>query len=380
MTAPRTTSAAADYNFGLCAAVFLVSRAVYAVVALSAQYLYGKTPSIASLLMQGDAPWYFTIMSEGYYPLRDAESLCNSSPLFGQSPLGFFPLLPALAAPLANILPAQFALLTVSNAALFCSMLLLHRAAAARFGVRIARLTVIVCAVMPSSVVLSAGLSESTLLILSLLCTHLLWSGSRCWAAVIGAMVTIARPTGVLLPLALAIEWLVQAYVQRRERRADLRDLLAIAVMPSGALLLMTYNLAEFGDALAYLNTQRFWRLHLSYDIWRPLIFGYNLSLPPHLITLGITILILVVLIEGRRCLRLSELLFPLLVIMTAVTSATEPTSLPRYLIGCYPCYLAMAHRLDSASALKRDLFILFLVLLNIFCTVLWSVGLHVPL
>ncbi|HKO93717.1 MAG TPA: hypothetical protein VJU61_21335, partial [Polyangiaceae bacterium] len=109
----------------------------------------------------------------------------------------------------------------------------------------------------PSSIHLGAYYTESFFLSLSLAC-YLCAARQRWWGvALFGALATATRPTGVLLSLAVLLNYWLGREWQGKPRRALLWPHLAVAASALGALSYAAYLHVAFGSTRVYLEAQQ---------------------------------------------------------------------------------------------------------------------------
>lgn len=225
----------------------------------SAAYRGTRPPPIAhvyrydgDVFANWDGQWYSEIADQGYSYRRGA-----------QSSVAFFPAYPLLGRGLARAtgLGHGFALRVVSNAMLLATFIALFRiterdrvAGPRHVGI----FTLMALGLFPTAFYLRVDYSESTFLLLTCM---VLYGMRRGWplttvAAVVG-VATAARPVGVALVPALA----VYAHERSASLRSWVRDLTLVAPLACGGILAyITYQAIEFGDGLAFVRTQQFWR------------------------------------------------------------------------------------------------------------------------
>ncbi|MBM3674517.1 MAG: hypothetical protein FJW88_06095 [Actinobacteria bacterium] len=181
---------------------WLVARVLVVASLALANYLFdeiGRGPRPTALrlgLLTRDAAFYRDIAEHGY----DA---------VGRSGLRFFPLLPLTARPIGALLGGRtdIALLVVANVAALAFGALLHRLVMRETGdAALARRAVWFGALLPPAIVLVLGYAESLLLVLAVGIFLLLRTQRWEWAAVLGVLAGLCRPTGILLALPAAIE------------------------------------------------------------------------------------------------------------------------------------------------------------------------------
>lgn len=241
---------------------------------------------LAAPAARWDSAWYLVIAQHGYRPEFGA---------FTASRTAFFPLYPLGLRALADIgTPLVFAGVLLSLASLALGLYALHRLTALEIGPRAARLAVLLTALSPMAFYFSAVYSESLYLALSVgvfLCAR---RGRWARAAMLGALASATRNTGVLLMLPLALLYL---YGPRQDRAPDrcpprqspfeahtrgagerARHLLArlrpryrlrpdalwLALVPAGLGLFLAHLALAGGDPLSPFHAQAVWGRHFA--------------------------------------------------------------------------------------------------------------------
>lgn len=212
-----------------------------------------------------DGKWYKLIATDGYHYDPDA-----------RSNVAFFPVYPLLARGVTAVtaLPAEAALLLVSNASFLVALALLffyvrdrapicgHRLDAAPVGDALADWTVLVAALFPTGCFFRLTYSESTFFLLAVLAMYAML---RRWPPLVIALIvglaTAARPVGVALLVPFAIH-LARRYSKRPNVSAKCALYLPLGCW--GLLALMAYHGWEFGDMFALFKTQEHWRIRAA--------------------------------------------------------------------------------------------------------------------
>ena len=211
----------------------------------------------AEIFAAWDSGWYFDIASRGYYFTSD-----------GQSSIAFFPLYPmlmrAVAWPFGGTPGAIWVGgIVVSCTAFALALVAVHRLTHRLFGDReVARRTVLYLAVFPFSLFFTRVYAESVLLLTSVLAIGAAYDRRWVRAGLWGALVTLARPNGILIGIPLAL----MAMGGRPGGRELLRRLVALASIPLALAGYCAYVYTLSGNPLAWLNAQ----VHWGYSLWHP--------------------------------------------------------------------------------------------------------------
>jgi hypothetical protein len=230
-------------------AIYLCSRVVVALGLLFSQkYLpiatdvWSAGPLWYHQLLQWDSEWYFKIVTDGYR--------YSGNPTTIEQNIVFYPLYPMLARGLvaiSGITPAD-ALLLVSNCAGLLAIVVLFKLVREEFGDRLALTTTALLSFFPTSVLLSAGYTESLELLLIVSFCLALNRQHYLLAALFAGLAVADRSTGiVLLPVLVCEMWL------NRQKKPFLRLLLpCILLATAGLWLFMIYLWSAFGDPLVF--------------------------------------------------------------------------------------------------------------------------------
>jgi len=184
-------------------------------------------------LLGYDAAWYRDIAEHGYGALPDEA-------------VRFFPLVPLLARLLGFGVVEDVALVVIANAsALVLGVLVYLLVVAEGREPAVARRAVWFVALFPAAFVFVWGYAEATAMALTVAAFLALRSRAWLWAAGLGFLVGLGRPTGFLLALPAAVEayarW-PEAHGPERVRRA-----LAVAAAPAGTLVYLAVVGARYG-------------------------------------------------------------------------------------------------------------------------------------
>jgi len=298
----------------------------------------GHLPQAGSVHVAGssgwwswDAAWYRSLAEHGY----------AGSPPGG---VRFFPLFPLLGRwlgfllgghdGLALILLANVFALAFGAAVVLLTQRELNRSTSAAAG----WLTMLA----PGAVVLAMAFAEPLSGLLGALFLLLVRGGGRAmwWAAPVGMLAGLTRPTGFLLAAVPVIEFLVVA-----ARRKSWPSLLAAATGPLvGTAIFCAWTAHVYGDALAPYHAQTRTTLRggiVANPIHALFVESSHKGLPvPLRVVVVVATIALVVL--AWRVLPTSIAVWATLLALAALTSA-RLTSLPRYVSGDFPLFMALA-------------------------------------
>ncbi|TSC88433.1 MAG: hypothetical protein G01um101416_101 [Microgenomates group bacterium Gr01-1014_16] len=200
---------------------------------------------------------------------------------------------------------------------------------------------------------------------------------SRWWlAGIFGFLAAYTRLAGIFFLPALIAEWWLQ--------KKSFKALIPLILIPLGLLLYMSFLQRTTGDSLAFIHVQKLFgqgrsdKIILLYQVfWRYLkmIFTVNRADPLFLTILlefitGLTFGIISIYSLFKQ--RLSYSVFNLLSFIIPTLTGTF-TSLPRYVLVCFPAFIILGTWLHQTSKLNRLVyfsisclgFILFLALFS---------------
>jgi hypothetical protein len=208
---------------------------------------YGaRTDFIFGAFDQWDANWFLRIAQHGYDTKQSAS---------------FFPLYPLLTRVLAFVLRSHLvAGIAISLVAAGFAAVAVMRIARRFAGDRVAHDSVLLLALYPISFVFTAVYSDGVFLALAAWAFLFALEGRATFAALLGALAVLTRPTGLaLLP---ALLWLL--WPKGRSSRSLLR-LTPLLLLPAALGGYCLYLSSHFGDAFAFVHSVgSFWLRHVS--------------------------------------------------------------------------------------------------------------------
>ncbi len=268
----------------------------------------------------------------------------------------FFPIYPMLihlfAAPfspdlLSSLLNSTIAGLLVSNISFLLALLFLFELISLDFSRKIAFTTIITLLIFPTSFYFGSVYSESLFLLLSVSSFYFARKDRWFLSAFLGLVASATRVFGFLLLPAL----LMEAYQQK----AKFSRVFWIIFIPVGLVAYMFFQFLTVGDPLAFYHLQeRVGQQHQSGIILLPQVyFRYTKMLltvdPTQPIYLTIILefatgilFFLLPIIGYFKKMRLSYLLYAMLAFLTPTIQGSF-SSLPRYIIVLFPCFLTLA-------------------------------------
>jgi len=330
--------------------IFLCSRIVVALgLVFSQKYLpistdvWSAGPFWYHQLLQWDSEWYFRIATEGYR--------YNGDPTIPQN-IVFYPLYPMLArglAAISGLAPAD-ALLLVSNVAGLLAIVVLFKLVREEFGDQLALATTALLSFFPTSVLFSAGYTESLELLLTVLFFLALKRKQYFSAALLAGLAVADRSAGiVLLPILLWEMWL-----NRDQKRFFPALIPCVLIATSGLWLFMIFLWYSFGNPLVLSEGQA--GFHLGAALVTRLIAALKFEPLSQMIlndwnpwgqASWFTLLFVVLIVVGWSRLHVSWTLFAIgTLLLPYLTLSGGPagfTSMTRFNLVSFPLFVVLA-------------------------------------
>jgi hypothetical protein len=221
-----------------------------------------RTRGAAQLIARGwtnwDGTWYLDVAAHGYARRFSA---------------AFFPLYPLLVRLLSwgGRAPLPLVGMLVSTSCFLAACVLLYVLVADRFNCDVALWTVVFLSFAPVSFIFQAAYAESLFLLLCVACfwfaQHKLWL----LAGLMGLLATLARSSGLLLSIPIALFFLEARGWRCRKAWAGF---VAIALPPLGVVVYMGYLAHAKGNALLFVQDERHW--HRGFGLpWEAVVGGF---------------------------------------------------------------------------------------------------------
>jgi len=279
-----------------------------------------------------DAHWYLDVASRGYEVRGPLATV--------QSNVAFFPLYPWTVRALHAVLPGHgdgswyLAALAVSNGALLAALWLLWRLARDLADEEAATRAVLYVLVFPFGFVLSSAYPEALFLLLSVASITAAMKGRPVLAGVLGLLLALTRPGGVLVAVPLA--WIA---LERGGRRFPA---LAAAALPGAGLAAHAALLWRVtGDPLALFHAQGAWGRTLTAP-WQTLLqprdFHPRIG-PPEALALALVAGLSAWLLRRRETRALG--IWALVSLVPVLLSGTLLSSI-RFAAVIFPAFLAL--------------------------------------
>lgn len=312
-------------------------------------YLAGAPVNVAPpwqrALSNWDTGWYLSIVNDGY-----------ATEVLGESNVAFFPLYPLLMRWMSQLGPDPVAAgVGISLTCFLGALLLLRKLLAEKYSARVASNALLLIAFWPFAFFFALAYTESLFLLLAVGAFYLVHR-ERWWAAAVCAgLASGTRVVGVFVALGVVI-----AFFQKVGWRPSLRPLGKavglFAVGASGLFAYMAYLHVHTGNALAFVEAQRYWHNRsagISALRWIPDVLTNHppatytfvsvlLYLVPFVLFLGLSVFVLL-----RRDVAWGT--FSVLTLLAPVPTGNI-TSTNRYVLILFPCFAAAAELLRDKT------------------------------
>jgi Gpi18-like mannosyltransferase len=317
---------------------------------------------------QWDGPHFLELAARGYWSADPARIV-------------LFPLYPLLIAIVSWVVSPLFGAMALALAFSLLAAGGLYLLVQLDTDRETARLSVVAMNLFPTAFVFVAPYSES--LFLALVVWSFLFARRGNWAGagLAGALAGATRIQGAFLIPALAVEYLVQKRVLQT-RRLD-RDAIWIVVALLGPFSYLVINWVVFGNALYFVEAQRFWFHVQNAAPWDWLPNFVNTTVNGTMNEAWLTVYVVPLLafaalaVTAIWCFfsKASRLSYAVYVLLTLASFLTLnwPISVPRYILGVFPIFI-LGGRLGRRPWLGPPLFAASVLLLGLFTT-LFVVG-----
>jgi hypothetical protein len=344
-------------DFGAIVLVFLLSRAAWLILLFAGGWQFPRS------FCQWDCGWYLNIVENGY--------MTSPYPFNGQANWAFFPLYPLLVRGLAATtgLSPIMAGIVLSNAAIL---------AAVAVGCRYLRLTrpnqsvayfIVLVLAGPYGFYFGSPYTEGLSYLLT--CAAFLWwvEERPVRAGLAGFLLSMARPQGVFMVVALAADFL-KRHGTKAPRVALKRPGILVTgiVAPAGLFAYMAYLYKHVGDAFAFSHIEAAWGRHFGNPVLN-LLRGLGHSDIGNLLHGGISnfynawwaVAGFVLLGWLARRGLLMEAAFGLVYLLLPLSTGLD--SIPRFVAGC-PVFVFAAADALTRMQLRRTTVLLLLGLM----------------
>jgi len=196
-----------------------------------------------------DGAHYYNILRWGYTPRREDYYFYL---------IAFFPLFPAMAKPLTMFMSPATALVVVANACSVVGFGFFYAWLKSITNARTAFIATLVMATYPGAVFFSAALTEGPFFMFVAITLWLLQKDRFYYAALVSALATITRPTGVALAMTVTFYTLVRSTPLPIWRRLSFTAMVGV-ISISGAIGYQAFLWHRYKAFDAYFQAQAYW-------------------------------------------------------------------------------------------------------------------------
>lgn len=316
--------------------LFLASRTALTVIGfMSHDAFHGRDlsqfPHWFDMWNVWDSSWYIDIAMHGYSTATNTVNMANYA---------YFPFYPAMIR-LLELAVRDYTIsgVIVSNVCLLIACVYIYRLARLDSDEPTARRAIKYMILFPTAFILSGILTESTFLALSIACFY--YARKRRWpiSGALGLLTALTRPYGVVIVIPMAYEYLQSKGFKLRDVRPDA---LCLLLPPMGLSLFSAYNYCLTGDFLAFAHIQSAWGGSFSNpatELAGRLMSGSGDVRFDAILTL-ISLALLAIYV---RKIRLSYVIYGLLLILVPLSTPASAWSMARYVLIVFPLFIIMA-------------------------------------
>jgi len=319
-----------------------------------------------------DGAWYVGIARHGYFFKAGA-----------QSSVAFFPVYPLIVRlvglAIRNVVIAAVA---VSVASGFLASAAFYRWCRLRLPVSSSRLALLALLLYPCSFYLFGAAYADALFLALAVCAFLLLETDHVAAsAVVCAIATATRPTGIVLVIGLCAR-AIERRGNRRERhpqaaagaQSGTRNL-ALLIAPVGFVGYSAYLWARFRRPFAFIQAESTWHQAPGPHTWLKLDWFQVMIHHPYLngnhghllASMLVTLMALAMVPTVFRRFGVAYGIYSLLLILVSAASTRNFVGMGRYVIAAFPCYGAAAYLLARRPRLVTPVLTASAVILVIF-------------
>ncbi|UQZ83952.1 hypothetical protein SK3146_03164 [Paenibacillus konkukensis] len=313
---------------------------------------------------QWDSAWYLKIAQNWYKFDPSFNPYANH-----QDNYAFFPFYPLLIK-LVNLIINDYFIsgLLISNFSAIVSLALLYKIIVnENYGNNIAYSSVKLLIYFPTSFLLSALLTESLYLSITLLCFY--YAKKQKWflVGIFGLLLALTRNIGVFIIFPMLFEYL---------RSKDYKiinisyNVIFLLFIPVGTILWGLYNYYLTRDFLAFVHIQSAWARSFANPL-NYLFYGFFAKDPYHFILSSATLFSVILLIISIRKINFSYILLGFYSIFIPLCTGLD--SMARYTLVIFPIYLILS-LYSRKPFVENNLKMVFLLLQGFFM-VFWSHG-----
>lgn len=369
-----------NMKFTVILKYFILWQAAIIIMTIAAQYF--SLPLRETYLGSGtqgyvEKPWYYSRQNfDGMHYTYIARRG------YGYSEQAFFPLYPAIMRHLMALPILNNAVTTgilISLVFFLAGLYLFTKLALLDYSPTVVKWTVLALLIFPTSFFFTSIYTEGLFFFLTIAAFYS--ARTRHWllAGIFGALASYTRFVGIFLLPALFVEW----YQQSKK----IKNLIPLFLIPMGLLVYMNYLSKTSGDPLAFFHVQadfaqgRSEKLVMLYQVfWRyvKMIFTVNHTDPLYLTIIfefatGVVFLITAIYSFVKQ--RLSYAVFNLLAYIIPTLTGSF-TSMPRYVLLCFPSFLLVGEVLTRSSLARKIILgtftMAFIIFLSLFARGYW--------
>jgi Gpi18-like mannosyltransferase len=318
-----------------------------------------------------DGEHYLAIAQNGYRPFQ----------------YFFFPLYPKLIS-LFSVLKSVNILalngILISNFSFLLALIGIYKLVKLDFKAKIAKLTIILFLIFPTSFYFGAYYTESIFLAIVVWGFYFARNKNYYFASFLGILASATRVIGVVLSLIIALEFLRSK--NYKIKASYIREFWPILFSPLGLLSYMYFLFRLTGDAIIFVHQiVIFGQQRSSTIITLPQVYyRYFFEVLPHVsysffpnffttyLEFGTATLFLILIIYSFWKLRLSYAIYSLLAFLIP-TFAGSFSSMPRYVLVIFPIFILSANLLNKTRPVfKYIIFFVMIILLFVSTSLFW--------
>lgn len=300
---------------------------------------------------------------------------------YGINQQAFFPLYPQIIKTLRPTFENKDLLagLFVSHVSLIILLVIFYTLIKIDHETKIARKSLLYLMIFPTSFYFGFVYTES--LFLALILGSFLAARKQKWliAGILGGLAANTRLVGVFLFPALMYEWYEQykpinfSFKFSSNLFDKLKNFIPLLIIPLGLLSYMRFLKIKFSDPLLFIHSQPFFganrsggKIILIYQVFfRYLKMILTTKIDPLYFAVWLELLTAILFIfllfkAYKKKIRLSYIIFALLALITPTLTGTF-SSLPRYVLVLFPCFMYLGTVKDSL--LRKGIMAIFLAL-----------------
>ncbi len=250
----------------------------------------------------------------------------------------YFPLYPLLMKLLTlAINNYYFSGLVISNVCLFIACFYIYRLVRLESDEHTARRAIKYLILFPTAFILSAVMTESLFLALTIACFY--YARKHAWLAsgILGMLAALTRPYGVVIFIPMAYEYLSSANFNMKNIRADV---MALLLIPLGVCLNMAHDLYLTGDPFAFVHAQSSWGALSPVNPIRELLTRLTYSGMDIRFNALMALAAILLLTVFYKQIGFSQLVYGLLLILIPLSSPASAWSMSRYILAVFPLFI----------------------------------------